>query len=224
MNKAQRLQKGLTVALITVLSLGIVSTVGKMLNDKYDWIEKAKDLFVKPGETSEDPITSEETPIETKLINVVVIKDYEITELEFFSEGKDTYIAFTDSGADHYSYDYEFAPNYFISYINSMFNAPEEWHYTSHRIESAFVFPVTAFDIKLNSISLPIYELMYEFFPDKISVHVHFEYFNFDGSDVLSFKNLENLSVDPTDILTDDDDRQYVLDVDGLTKLYLYQV
>lgn len=222
MNKAQRLQKGLTVALITVLSLGIVSTVGKMLNDKYDWIEKAKDLFVKPGETSEDPITSEETLIETKLINVVVIKDYEITELEFFSEGKDTYIAFTDSGANHYAYDYEFTSNNFISFINSTFDAPESFQYSSDRIDAALVFPLTSFDIRINSILVPEYSDIYEYFPNKTAIKAFYENFNSDN-DVLSFKNFENLSVDPGDVLQDDEG-QYVLDVDGVTKLYLYQV
>jgi hypothetical protein len=148
MNKAQRLQKGLTVALITVLSLGIVSTVGKMLNDKYDWIEKAKDLFVKPGETSEEvPVLIEQFHITFDHIeqiknNYVTIESAQGTVHYFFDQGHLS----TNTLLDHNIFVYEDKLTHIpeknnievseypidIIYENQEFrSAPYELHYDS---------------------------------------------------------------------------------------------
>ncbi len=63
--KRQKITQGLLIAIIVMLGLGAITYTGKVLNDKYDWVEKARDLFVKPGEdesedVSEDVETSED--------------------------------------------------------------------------------------------------------------------------------------------------------------------
>ncbi len=59
--KRQRIIKGLTITLVVMLGLGAIAGIGKVLNDKYDWVEKARDLFVKP-DVSED-VEDEETSV-----------------------------------------------------------------------------------------------------------------------------------------------------------------
>ncbi len=50
----QRIKQGFLIGLIVILGLGALTYTGKLLNDKYDWVEKARDLFVKPGEDEGD--------------------------------------------------------------------------------------------------------------------------------------------------------------------------
>lgn len=213
MNKAQRLQKGLTVALITVLSLGIVSTLGKMLNDRYDWIDKTLELF-KP---------SEETPIETKLINVVVQKEFEFTESEFFAGASESYLLQQSGGVSLYAYDFEINGFKFVYAAVNQQSATSFGYTSGGGLYSQFHFPSNYLKFAINGRNVPI-----TYSADQNNLLNRFVYsvpngLFTDSDDVFYFSYLSNFSIDPADVLTDDDG-QYVLDVDGVTKLYLYQV
>lgn len=80
--KRSKLVQGILITLVTILGLGVIGLTGKVLDDKYQWVEKARDKF-KPVvlEPDED---EQERNIEIVLPNALYeFTDGMIPELEF---------------------------------------------------------------------------------------------------------------------------------------------
>lgn len=49
-----KITQGILIALVAILGVGATALAGKALDDKYGWVEKAKDRFAKPVVPDED--------------------------------------------------------------------------------------------------------------------------------------------------------------------------
>lgn len=65
LKKRQKVKETILIIAVVILGLGAIGITGKLLDDKYQWVEQLKDKFAKPEEDTsitEDvsiPVTSE---------------------------------------------------------------------------------------------------------------------------------------------------------------------
>lgn len=57
MKKTQRLTNGLLITLLVIVGLGALTYTGKLLDEKYQWVEKLKDTFTKDEEAISEDIS-----------------------------------------------------------------------------------------------------------------------------------------------------------------------
>lgn len=59
--RKRKITQGILIALTVILGLGVITLTGKVLDNKYQWVEKARDRFGLPTEDVDD-LSSDEVP------------------------------------------------------------------------------------------------------------------------------------------------------------------